>query len=405
VKQETLYAYVARGLIESRAGEAPGRARRYSEVEIESFVARRRARRDPEAAAAGALFWGLPVVESAISSIDGVDLAYRGRSAVALSRESTFEAVAALLWGGDDAETAWPGVAETDVAPAIRAVRALPTGTPGRDVLPVILTSLAAADSARFDTSASAVRQTATRLLARSVAAFAHAGGHEEGGARAHEASSPMARRVLVALGGSTDAEAERDVDRALILSAEHELNASSFAARVAASTGADPYAVVVAATATLGGPMHGGLTDRVEALVRSAVADRNADATIEAWKARGEALPGFGHPLYPDGDPRAVPLLEAAQARAAVPELRTLIALVDATERRGGPRPTLDLGLVATALSLRLAAGSAGLLFAFGRTAGWLAHAIEQYAARAVIRPRARYVGAPPDGTSGAGT
>jgi citrate synthase len=405
VKQETLYAYVARGLIESRAGEAPGRARRYSEVEIESFIARRRARRDPEAAAAGALFWGLPVVESAISSIDGVDLAYRGRNAVALGRESTFEAVAALLWSGDDAETTWPGVAEADVASAIRAVRALPTGTPGRDVLPVILTALAAADSARFDTSAAGVRRTAKRLLARTVAAFARAVGPAEGEAQPDGASGPMARRVLVALGGTSEAAAERDVDRALVLSAEHELNASSFAARVAASTGADPYAVVVAATSTLGGPMHGGLTDRVEALVRGAVADGSADSTIEAWEARGEALPGFGHPLYPDGDLRAVPLLEAARGRAAVPELRTLIALVDAIERRGGPRPTLDLGLVATALSLHLAPGSAGLVFAFGRTAGWLAHAIEQYAAGAVIRPRARYVGAPPDSASGEGT
>jgi citrate synthase len=402
VKPETLYAYVARGLIESRAGEGPGRARLYSEVEIESFITRRRGRRDPEAAAAGALFWGLPVVESAVSSIDGVTLAYRGRDAVALSQSSTFEAVAAVLWGEDDVATEWPTVAEAEVSPAVRAARELPEGTPARDILRSIVASLAAVDPARSDTRAPAVRQTAPRLVARATAAFAWA---RDG--RAAATSGPMARRVLAALDGASgrDADAERDVDRALILSAEHELNASSFAARVAASTGADPYAVVLAAMATLGGPMHGGLTDRVEAMVRRATAaGESADATIATCEAEGEPLPGFGHPLYPEGDPRAPPLLEAARARRGSPELERLLALVDAVERRGGPRPTLDFGLVATALSLRLPPGSGGLLFAFGRTAGWLAHAIEQYEAHSVIRPRARYVGAAAEPTKPGG-
>jgi citrate synthase len=147
---------------------------------------------------------------------------------------------------------------------------------------------------------------------------------------------------------------------------------------------------------------MHGGLTDRVETLVRRVVADRNPDATVDAWESKDEDLPGFGHRLYPAGDPRAPPLLDAARARAPGPELDALLALVGAVKRRGGPEPTLDLGLVATALSLRLPPGSAGLLFAFGRTAGWLAHAIEQYDAHAIIRPRARYVGAPPGGAPG---
>ena len=336
-----------------------------------------------------------------------MDLTFRGRNAVTLSRESTFEAVAALLWGGDVAEAGWPEVPESDVAAAVRGARALPPGTAGRDVLSAVLTLLAPADPGRFDTSAPGVRRTATTLVARAVAAFAGAIGAAERAPRAEGASSgTMARRVLAALGGALDVDGRgvRDVDRALILSAEHELNASSFAARVAASTGADPYAVVIAATATLGGPMHGGLTDCVEDLVRRAVAEGNADATIEAAAASGEALPGFGHRLYPDGDPRAPPLLEAARARDAGPDLDALLAVVDAVTRRGGAAPTLDLGLVATALSLRLPAGSAGLLFAFGRTAGWLAHAIEQYEAHAIIRPRARYVGAPPEGTSGGG-
>ena len=126
-------------------------------------------------------------------------------------------------------------------------------------------------------------------------------------------------------------------------------------------------------------------MTDRVEAGFRSRL-------------PIGAEVPlGFGHPLYPDGDPRARPLLAAARAADAgenVPTLERLVEVVDAMAARGAPGPTLDVGLAATALALDLAPGLASTLFAFGRTAGWIAHAIEQYGMGELIRPRARYVG-----------
>jgi citrate synthase len=194
-----------------------------------------------------------------------------------------------------------------------------------------------------------------------------------------------MAARVLGALGARPSAAAVRLGERALVLSAEHELNASTFAARVAASTGADLYAVLGAGVATLSGPKHGGMTDRVEAMF-------HAGLPVPA-----AASLGFGHPLYPRGDPRASSLIAAARAHGTTRHgraLEGLLASVDAMASRGAPAPTIDVGLAATAMALDLAPGLASTLFAFGRSAGWIAHALEQYAMGELIRPRARYIG-----------
>jgi citrate synthase len=165
----------------------------------------------------------------------------------------------------------------------------------------------------------------------------------------------------------------------------------------VAASTGADLYACVTAALAALSGPRHGGTCDRIEMLVTEAGAPRHAAAALDARLRRGDAIPGFGHPLYPHGDPRGRVLLETARALdARAKPLRTLLAIVQAMRERGREEPTLDTGLVALAGALGLPPGTAVGLFAVGRTAGWIAHALEQQAAGFVLRPRARYVGPP---------
>jgi citrate synthase len=416
VKLQSLYAYVARGLIRNQVADDGGRARRYSAREVDEFIVRRRGRRDPEAAAARALFRGLPVVESAVSAIDGGRLLYRGRDAVLLAEQASFEQVAALLWSGElpAAIDPWPTAESRHIATPARVAWELTGRAPPLATMQLLAAALAPEDGARFDNdSPAAVVATSKRIITRVVAAVARA---RQKGPSALASRGPMAARVLAALmvrpdGAPVDGEAVRSVNRALVLSAEHELNASTFAARVAASTGADPYAVVSAATATLGGPKHGGTTDRVEALVREAGTAKRARRTLAAYDARGARVPGFGHPLYPNGDPRAAPLIAAAgvfargrRSRAAgtrARDLDTLLAIVDAMAEREMPPPTLDVALVATAYALGLSPGGAGLLFAFGRTAGWLAHAIEQYAMQDLIRPRARYIGPFHDGTA----
>jgi citrate synthase len=188
----------------------------------------------------------------------------------------------------------------------------------------------------------------------------------------------------------------------ALIACADHELNVSAFAVRVVASTRSSPYDAVTAGLAALRGPLHGGHTARVEALLDEAGSPERLGRTVRERVRRGKPVPGFGHPLYPDGDPRATLLFsaiaeawprsrDAAFARAAREAGRTL-----------GGEPTLDFGLVLLRRALRLPAGCALVLFALGRTAGWIAHAREQYAAGSLIRPRAVYRGPPPLPDSG---
>ena len=187
-------------------------------------------------------------------------------------------------------------------------------------------------------------------------------------------------------------------IDPALVLSSDHELNASTFCARVAASTGADLYACFSAGLAALSGPRHGGGCDRVEALVAETGTPRRAASVVRARARRGDALPGFGHPLYPAGDPRTRPLLALGRTLvkktggAAAVAARTLLALVDAAADLRGEAPTLDLGLVVIALASSMAPGSASAIFGIGRAAGWTAHVIEQRDSTALLRPRARF-------------
>ncbi|HYU44302.1 MAG TPA: citrate/2-methylcitrate synthase [Vicinamibacteria bacterium] len=157
--------------------------------------------------------------------------------------------------------------------------------------------------------------------------------------------------------------------------------------------------ACVSAGLAALSGPRHGGACDRVEALVAETARPARARDVVRDRSRRGESVPGFGHPLYPQGDPRAGVLLAEARRQAPRPPqaLQTLWALVAAMSEAGQQAPTLDAGLVALSLALGLPGGSAAGLFAVGRSAGWIAHALEQRAAGFLLRPRAHYVGGEP--------
>jgi citrate synthase len=200
---------------------------------------------------------------------------------------------------------------------------------------------------------------------------------------------APAARALLGPKAGPTE---QRLVDAALVLSADHELNASTFTARIAAGTGADLAACFVAALATLSGPRHGGACDRVDALFADADRSDPAEA-VRARVERGEPIPGFERGAYDGEDPRSAPLLE--RARQANPSaLEVPDAILREVAHLGGQAPSVDLALSAAARALGLPRGGGALLFALGRTAGWAAHVFEQRAAGTSIRPRARYVG-----------
>jgi citrate synthase len=371
IKRETLYAYVSRGLVRSVGGE--GRERRYVRADLEALKARHDARAGHAAVAGGALRFGEPVLDSAITRIDpDAGPIYRGVPATEIA---SFEAAAHRLWEST------PAFVCDGIGVPLRSFTALLRAPRPLDLLAALVPLLGARDETRYQLSSDAER--AAVLIARMASALAIVRG------RAPATGTSVASLVARALGNKSR-EAAQAIDQALVLCADHELNPSTFAARVAASAGADMYACIAAALATLSGPRHGGTCDRIEAMLHE-IAGTNVARAVHERARRGEEIPGFGHRLYRGGDPRTAPMLDTAHAIAPRdPIVRTALALTRAME----DKPTMDLALVAIAAALRLPRGSAVGIFAIGRTAGWVAHVIEQRGSDYVLRPRARYVG-----------
>jgi citrate synthase len=396
VQLPTLYAYVSRGLVGSVRGPRP-KQRLYRLADLERLKARHDARAGHTAVAANALRWGEPVLDSAITRIDPEGAHYRGVSAVDLAKAgAAFEAVAEFLWHGELAERAPPGWhVDGFGAPAEKLAAALRATGARRDPLlriAIVLPALSNRDADQKELAPEGEWARARKLMVRLRAALAL--GNADRLRRALDANS-MAAGVLVALGGRADAGPEAMVNQCLVLCADHELNVSTFAARIAASAKCDLYACVSAALAVLTGALHGGATQVVESMVAEVGSPARARRFIAERSARGDLIPGFGHPLYPDQDPRAELLLTAARDHMGEDGRRDpLFALVDAAKNAGREPPTLDVGLVALARALGLPPGSAAALFAMGRIAGWIAHVLEQRTAGYLLRPRARYVG-----------
>jgi citrate synthase len=361
VKPQTLYAYVSRGLIAARPDTDDPRASLYSAADIAALVRRRRSGRGRKAIARAAIAWGEPVMETAITTVREGRLIYRGRDAVRLAEDATLEETAALLW---NAGTPGPP----------RASDAAPSGDTGKARALAFLAARAAADPPSFGRSPAALAAEGAGLLSGFCTALTGAGGRGFFHQR-------LARHWALTPGG-TDL-----LRRALVLVADHELNPSTFAARVAASTGAPLAACALAGCATLTGPLHGEASARALAYLRDAHTS-GPEAALAALSARGQRIPAVGHALYPDGDPRAAALLKWMKPSA---DLRRALR---AAEAASGEAANVDMALAALTVELRLPDDAPFLIFASGRMAGWIAHAIEQRLSAARIRPRANYIG-----------
>ncbi|MGY2047910.1 citrate/2-methylcitrate synthase [Methylobacterium sp. JK268] len=355
VKPQTLYAYVSRGRIETHPDPADARRSLYRADDVAVLRARRGRAHKAAAIAKGVLAWGEPAIETGLSAIERGALLYRGVNAVAFADTASLEETAALLWreGGEI----------RFAAPAVRA--------PGPFAA---LAALAASSRATLGLGPDPLRRDAERAI-----------GHLAGSLGVGPGGEPVHHRLARAwsLGA---AEADR-IRRALVLLADHDLNASTFAVRVAASTGASVAASLLAGLCALSGPRHGGAGAATLALMDEA---RRAGAgrAVAAWLARGHGLPGFGHPLYPEGDPRAARLLDGLPLDAAARDLR------DTVRGATGDPPNIDFALAALTRAFRLPEDAPLSLFLLGRSVGWSAHLLEQVAAGGLIRPRGRYRG-----------
>src|SRR5215218_476365 len=387
VKPATLYAYVSRGLL-GRERSSDGRTSTFDPAEIDRLARPGRARRGRRPATD-------LVVPSALTAIDQGRPWYRGVAVTELAATRTFEEVAEWLWTGQfpapPAAAPWrAGEAALDAGR--RAQAALPPTALPLERIRVIAAALAAGDELRLELRPAAVTAAARSLIAGLVDCLPHPGPPRAVG-------GSIAGRLWTGL-SPLDPEPElvRVVDAALVLLADHELAASTVAARVAASVRADPYAVASAGLAVVSGTLHGGASLGIEALLDEIDRPDQAASVVGARLRRGERLRGFGHRLYPDGDPRAATLLARLRATAdSSPRMAVVDSLLQAAHHRGLPEPNVDLALAALAHVTGMTHGAGEAIFATARTAGWIAHALEEYERNAPIRPRAVYTGPPP--------
>ena len=441
IKQASLYSYVSRGVLTSHKS-ASRRVSLFSASDVESLARRGRPRR---ARSGGDL-----VIETAVTEIADDQLRYRGHDAIALATRLTLEDVAGLLWtgtlGAPGSAPAWQVTAGAYAAGSA-AQSALPEQTFPLERLQVIVPALAATDPLRLHLDPPAVMSAARCLIAGMVDCLPDADpgrgarpveGLEGGGPAADagvRSTVPVRGDTVLTCGTPPDPHGPEPPDgpddrgaiadrlarklcpagmapalvdamrAALVLLADHELAASTFAARVAASMRADPYAVVATGLGAVGGSLHGGASLGAEVMLRSASRSADAVRVIGDLLRRGERIPGFGHFVYQTSDPRAVLLLRLL--RRAAPDAERLDvaeAVMAEARRRSLPAPNIDFALAALACVAGMIPGAGEAIFAVARATGWIAHALEEYDRHTPIRPRGIYTGPTTGGESVAG-
>jgi citrate synthase len=397
VKPQTLYAYVSRGLIRSVA--TAGSARRlYSRADIEKLRARASAHAGHGPAAASAMHYGDPIIQTTITEITPQGPWFRGRSAIALARAGrTFENVAELLWTGRDFEQ--PIVWELDSSPpdtsrftACLSTLDSPLSLPqAMSFLTLSINMLTghAAQRLRYTTSIMAARQLIFALTGcfgylRTRPAYVHP-----------RPGLSIAEEVVQAVGLRPSAERLRGLNALMVLLADHELSPATFAARIAASGGADLYTCLVCALESGAGPKVSEIFDRLQAFLAEGETRPRLIRRLGEMQALGQLPPGFNHPAYPGGDPRAELLFQLARSikSPAVP-IAPLCGFFEDAQERFGLKPRLEAGATILSMALGLPHGTATGLYSLARVAGWTAHVIEQRMSSSILRPRAKYVG-----------
>ncbi|MGJ7489607.1 citrate synthase family protein [Variovorax sp. ZT4R33] len=376
VQPQTVYAYVSRRKLEVMPDPADTRRSLYRAEDVAALARRKQAGRKHETLAANTLFGAEPSIPTALCAFFRGRPYYRGQDAVALARTATLEDAARLLWG---AEQAIDFSSAASSAPG----RAGKSGTgpgpgPGRLAAFTVLAGMAAEGHSTRGRLTRVLHAEAQGLVGPLASAF---------GAR--PGKQPLHLRF--AQGWKQAPEVAELLRMAMVLLADHELTSSAFVARISASTGASLPACLLAGLTTLSGPLHGDASGRVQALF-SEVERLGDDKVVAHYLSTGSPFAGFGHHLYPDGDPRAAALLALFEPPKAIARfIQKVTALT-------GLQPNIDVALAALVAHYRLPADAAFGLFATARSVGLLAHSLEQLGVAQVIRPRGRYVGPMPD-------
>lgn len=351
--------------------------------------------------------------ESGICYIDGDKgiLAYRGYNIHELATNSTFEETCHLLWFGRlpnraELDDTTKKMASSRAVPAqvLDAMSRLPKSALPMEVLRTMTSMLSMYDSEAEDMSQEANVRKAIRLTAQCatlVTAFD----------RIRNGKQPLAPRpelnhagnfYYMLTGNEPNDTIVRALDIALILHADHELNASTFAGRVTAATLSDIYSAVTAAMGALKGPLHGGANEAVIRLLMKVGDVSKVDAFVQDIFAQKKKIPGFGHRVYHTEDPRATYLRrmsKEAGERAGQPQWYNMsIRIEEIVKAEKKLNPNVDFYSASTYHVIGLPIDLFTPFFAVSRMSGWTAHILEQYSNNRLIRPRAEYIGPAPD-------
>ncbi|MFF3013965.1 citrate synthase [Streptomyces sp. NPDC057939] len=383
VKPATVYAYVSRGQLTSRR-DPVGRGSTFDAGEVEALA--RRSRREA-AAPAGELS-----VRTSLTLIEGDRYWFRGVDAVELASRHAYEEVAEWLWTGASRPGARFTAPPEALAAARRAVAALPEHAGPIDRLRVAVAAAAVTDPLRFDLSEEAVLGSARSLVPTLAGALPELGA-------AAGAGAPVARELWSRLtAADPEPRALKVLDLALALLADHDLAASTLAVRVAASARAHPYAAVSAGLGALEGPLHGAAGRLAHRMLVEVLERGGAAPVVAEYLRAGRRVPGLGHRLYRGEDPRAGALFgrlaDLPQAGPALGAARDVAGVM----ARHGLHANVDLALAVLTVSCGMRAEAGETVFAVARTAGWIAHALEEYQERPLrMRPSGQYQGPRP--------
>lgn len=397
VRMQTLYAYVSRGWIHSIA-QAGRKDRLYARADIEKVKARSLARSGHGAVAASAMHWGEPIIPTTITQITSEGPLYRGQLATRLASSGIlFEEVAELLWNGARGAPGlrWPRYAQSEHLRLFAGSIAAPASNDQLMELFALFTMQlglsrghAAGQADRGDTLAAA------RELIQTIAGCFGYASQRRAYYQLRKGHS-IVEGLLGALEIADSAENQEGLNAALVVLADHELSPSSFAARIAASSGATLHSCLAAAVCTNSGAQIGRLYSQVEQFLMRAATHNALFRRASELQARSLAVPGFGHPLYPQGDPRARLILDLIQKREGRSRrLDVIERFIADVQDRLGLYPRQELALVLLGIAMGLPKNTSGALSTLARTAGWVAHVREQQLSGALLRPRAKFVG-----------
>lgn len=396
IRKQTLYAYVSRGWVRSVAQDQR-KERLYLLGDLERLRTRAQVRAGHESAAASAMNWGEPIIATSITEICSDGPHYRGYCAVELAQcEVSFEAVAELLWNGEMQEPMRPWITTEPSSSMLALIEGFPKQVAQTQLIEVFALVTLHLAMGRGPTEERVLGGRTFEAARQVIQTLAGCFGLLSPASKfvAMRPGESLAAGLIKALGARDHPDNVGLLNSVLVLLADHELPPGTMAARVAASSGSALHSCIAAAIATSSGSQVARLFDQIDAFVGTKPAADELVTRATRLVEGGAEVPGFEHPLYPRGDPRAYCMRALLKKRKSLPAaVEAICDYAEIMESSHGLKARYELILGAVCRALGLPRHSPSALFVLSRTAGWVAHVVEQRTHGHMLRPRAKYI------------